>query len=350
MTFNNKRLMTLMISILLLLCLLVGCNNASYKNSRFITLPEYMNIEIDYDLIKVTQQKLDKEIAMFLDKYAVETILKKGNVQDKDVANIDYSGTVDNKPFEGGAGLDYDLTIGSNSFLEGFEQALIGKAIGEVSKILITFPSNHKDSEGNVSKLAGKEAVFIVTVNNVTRRIPPNYTDEFVKSLDIGYSSVEQYNEFLKGEILTYNKTQTVWNSIMETVQVKKYPNTVQKRVDTIRKYYEYLKNYYGYDSFNEFCLDALGQTEEEFDKTNLESARDGVKQEMVSQTIAKLEGITLSKSEITDGLENYAEYYNYENLKEFLKDYDEESIKSSILLNKVMEYLADNAVIINQD
>jgi len=333
--------------IVLILSVLVSCSSP-YKNSKYITLSKYMGVEVDYEEIKVTQDDLDREIAIFLDSYAEVVVFEDGIVQEKDIVNIDYSGTIDGKPFENGAHTDYDLEIGSNTFIDDFEDKLIGTQIGQTTEITAEFPTNFRDNNGDISDLAGKEAVFVVTVNKVTRRVPPEYTDEFLNSLNIGYKTVREHNQFLQQEILRYNKIQTVWNIIVDSTEVKKYPNTVEKRVAMVREYYEYYMAYYGYTSFNEFCIDSLGQTEEEFNQTNLLSAQEGVKQEMISQAIAQLEDINLTNKEIQDGYDNYAEYYGYDNTEDFLKEYDKESLQSSILLNKIMEYVAQHAIIIN--
>lgn len=333
------------VTVLLLTMLLTGC--APYKYSRYIELAEYMNLQLDYNLIAVTEEDLQKETDILLDKYAKTVVLDKGEVKSGDIVNIDYSGLVDEKPFAGGAETGYDLTIGSHTFIEGFEEGLIGAVIGQTVVLNLTFPVNYKDKDNSVSALAGKEVVFSVTVNKVTRRVPPEYTDEFIKSLDNEYKTVEEYNEYLKKEIFKYKQTQEAWKTVVNNTVVIKYPDTVQKRVDEIREYYEYYTIYYGYTSFNDFCIDALGQTEEEFNRINLESARDGVKQEMISQAIAGLEKIKLTKSDLDQGYANYAEYYGYDNTQDLFKDYDKNSITSSILLNKVMEYVAKHAVVV---
>lgn len=331
--------------LILLLFSLTGCS--PYKNSRYIELAKYMDIELEHNLVAVTDEDMQKELSILLDKYAETYVYKEGEVQQKDIANIDYSGTIDGNPFEGGAANGYDLEIGSNSFIPGFEEGLIGTDIGQSVTLNLVFPTDYKDEDNNISKYAGKDVQFTVKINEVERRVPPIYNDDFVKSLNKGYDTIEQYNEYLENEIYNFKKTQTAWKIIVDNTVVKKYPSIVEKRVETIREYYEYYMSYYGYTTFNEFCLDALGQTEEEFDQANLESARDGVKQEMIAQAIAHLEGIKLSDTDLLYGYDNYAEYYGYENTEDFLKDYDKESITNSILLNKVMEYVSQNAVIV---
>lgn len=343
---DYKKLIKVITVLLLIALLLAGCS--PYKNSRYIELGEYKNLKLDNNLIEPTDEDLMNEINLLLDKYAEVLVFNEGEVHLNDIANIDYSGVIDGKPFEGGAGSGYDLTIGSNSFIPGFEEGLIGAVIGKSITLNLTFPADYKDEDNNISKYAGKDVSFKVEINKVTRRVPPEYNDEFIQSLDNGYNSISEYNEFLKKEIYNYKKTQTAWQIVVDNTIVKKYPSTVQKRVNAVREYYEYNMAYYGYTSFNEFCIDALGQTEEEFNETNLKSAQDGVKQEMISQAIAMLEDIKLSSKELNDGYDNYAEYYGYDSTEDFLKDYDKESITSSILLNKVMEFVALNCIVIN--
>ena len=126
------------VTMLLLTILLTGC--APYKYSRYIELAEYMNLQLDYNLIAVTEEDLQKETDILLDKYAKTVVLDKGEVKSGDIVNIDYSGLVDEKPFAGGAETGYDLTIGSHTFIEGFEEGLIGAVIGQTVVLNLTFP------------------------------------------------------------------------------------------------------------------------------------------------------------------------------------------------------------------
>ncbi|MDD4501972.1 MAG: hypothetical protein PHN87_02725, partial [Clostridia bacterium] len=119
---NQNRIIKITLLFIIGAIMLTGCS--PYKNSRYIELGEYMNLQLDYSLIAVTAQDMENEINLLLDKYADNVVFDEGTVQIKDIANIDYSGTVDDMPFEGGAATGYDLEIGSNLFIPGFEEGL----------------------------------------------------------------------------------------------------------------------------------------------------------------------------------------------------------------------------------
>lgn len=327
---------------------LAACNTDNYENSKYITLAKYEGIQIQDADIAVTDEELASEIEYILNDYAEDVKYTEGTVQDGDVANIDYVGTIDGEAFSGGADTGSDLEIGSGSFIDGFEDGLVGVEVGDTVVLELTFPTNYADSEGNLSDLAGKNAVFTITVNYITRAVAPEFTDEFVKSLSLSYTTTAEYESYIKDELYQYKLNNAVWEKIIAETVLVKYPDSLQEKIDTVREYYEYYQTYYGYETFNEFTVAALEQTEEEFDAWNLAQNQEYVMQEMISESIAKLEDLALTEEEIQTGYENYASYYGYASVDELLEAYEEESIQANLLINKVQDYVTGKAVIIN--
>jgi trigger factor len=348
---KNKigKVLTIIMTALMVLSL-SACNNGNYENSKYITLAKYDGVQIEHADIAVTDEELASEIEYVLNDHSEDVKYTEGIVQDGDIANIDYVGTVDGQAFSGGADTDSDLEIGSGSFIDGFEDGLIGVEVGETVALELTFPTNYKDSEGNLSDLAGKNAVFTVTVNYITRAIAPEFTDEFVKTLGLSYTTTAEYESYIKDELYKYKLNNAVWEKIIAETVLIKYPDTLQKKIDTVREYYEYYQTYYGYNTFNEFTVAALDQTEEEFDAWNLAQNQEYVMQEMISQSIAELEELSLSDDEIQAGYEKYAAYYGYESVEKLLEAYEEDSIKANLLINKVQEYVTGKAVVMNAE
>ncbi|MFA7672387.1 MAG: trigger factor [Clostridia bacterium] len=346
---NNKigKVLTIIMTASMILSL-GACSNGSYANSKYITLAKYEGVQIQNADIAVTDEELAGEIEYILNDYAENVKYTEGIVQDGDVANIDYVGTVDGEAFSGGADTDSDLEIGSGSFIDGFEDGLIGVQVGDTVSLELTFPTNYADSDGNLSDLAGKNAVFTVTVNYITRAVAPEFTDEFVISLSLSYTTTAEYESYIKDELYQYKLNNAVWEKIIAETVLINYPDSLQEKIDTVREYYEYYQTYYGYATFNEFTVAALDQTEEEFDAWNLAQNQEYVMQEMISQSIAELEDLSLTEEEIQAGYENYASYYGYETVDELLEAYEEDSIQANLLINKVQEYVTGKAVVIN--
>ena len=165
---------------------LSGINVADY-----VTLGEYKGIEVSVDAPVVTDEYLDSYIDYVLQSNMVTTEITDRPVEEGDIVNIDYEGKIDGVAFDGGTAQGYDLTIGSGTFIDGFEDGLIGAETGETVDVNVTFPENYQGEE-----VAGKDAVFTVTVNSISVETLPELTDEFVQGLDVGVNTVEEYRQY----------------------------------------------------------------------------------------------------------------------------------------------------------
>lgn len=161
-----------------------------------IELGKYTNLGIKMDKVKVTKEEVENRIRSLLDEYA-EIEVKDGSVEDGDIAVIDFTGFKDGVEFEGGKGENYSLTIGSKSFIPGFEDAIIGMKKGEEKDIDLTFPEDYMAEE-----LKGKAVVFKVKVNEIKTRVVPKIDKEFFEDLGMeGVTTKEELEHEIKHEL-----------------------------------------------------------------------------------------------------------------------------------------------------
>ena len=156
------------------------------KALDYVTLPEdFGSIALKESDLTPTEDELQQQMDSLLNQYTTSQPVTGRAAQSGDVANIDYTGTVDGVAFTGGTATGYDLTLGSGSFIDGFEDQIIGHNVGDTFDVTVTFPDGYGDStdaEGNTITLSGKEAVFSVTLNSLSENVTPELTDEWVES------------------------------------------------------------------------------------------------------------------------------------------------------------------------
>ena len=211
------------------------------KFDDYIKLGKYKGLPSIKMPVEISEKDIDQAIDAKLGESSEEHMVKKGSVKKDDIANIDFEGRVNGKKFEGGTSKGYDLKIGSNSFIQGFEKQLIGKKIGSTVNVKVTFPKNY----GN-DKLAGKKAVFKVKINSVKKVKKPKLTDAFVKKHSKKSKTVAEYKKEVKADLKTKrlqaNKEQqktVMWSQIVSSTKIKKdkkgremYPEERLKSVD----------------------------------------------------------------------------------------------------------------------
>ena len=222
---------------------LTGCASMPYGDLNlddYIKVGEYTGLKAEKISVEVTQTDIDNKISSALDSASKETELKKGDVlKSGDNANINYVGTLNGKAFDGGSADDYNLELGSGTFIEGFEEGLIGHKVGETGiKLNLAFPLNYQSDE-----LKGKDVVFTVDINSAKRTEKAKYNMDFVKSQG-DYASKKEYEKAIKKKVYKEKKTQAntqqqneLWSQIVDSSEVKKYPE------EPVNAYTEMLKS-----------------------------------------------------------------------------------------------------------
>ena len=224
------------------LSLLTGCSGSTEggkENLGTVELGEYKGVKVNMPEVLVTDAEVDSRINQVLSQNPKEDEVDRPAAEG-DVVNIDYVGTKDGVEFEGGSAKDFDLTLGSGSFIDGFEDGLIGVKKGDKKELDLTFPETYQEKS-----LAGQPVVFTVTVNAVKEKKDAVLDDEFVQRVS-DYKTVDEYKESIRADLLKQKQQaadRQVQTSVLQQVVAdstfKLNKNAVSKRYNTRLKQYE---------------------------------------------------------------------------------------------------------------
>ena len=308
-----------------------------------LTLADYANISVPAEEVAATAEEVDEDIQSTLESHKELNTDTTLTIADGDEVNIDYVGTIDGVEFEGGNsnGAGYDLTIGSGSFIDDFEQQLIGHKPGENVTVEATFPENYSNSD-----VAGKDASFAVTINGI--KTVPELTDAFVAEYlsDDGITTAAEYRASVEKRYYEQHLEDYLTNYVVENSTVNSYPSAYLKAIKAVTKYDdEYMLQYYNqmfssYGISYENVWDTRGEeiTDElSYERELTERARDTVKAALVYQGIFEDAGLTLDMdaviAEMTE--ENGEDYVT--SMKE---NYGEGYMAQAEIKDMVIEYL----------
>ena len=318
-----------------------------YQALDYVTLGAYKDLTVTKDSLEVTDEEIDEEILSEVKQADALEAYDEGEIQNGDIANIDYSGTLNGEVFDGGTAKGYALEIGSGTFIDGFEDGLIGVSVGETVDLPLTFPEYYGNEE-----LAGQDVVFSVTVNTIKRM--PELTDEIVSKITDGeYTDAAAYRNAVSERLMADKESQeeSMINSklitlIANTSKINDYPREmVDYSMQNMTSYYQQYADMYGME-FADFLQSFLGMTEDEFNEEAEKAVKQNLQQEMYLKAIAETEGIEISDEEYAAGCEEYAGKYGYDTGDDLVKAYGEETVRTSLLQDKVLDFVRENSVI----
>ncbi len=308
-----------------------------------VTMGEYKGIKAYKPAVEVADEKVDAEIANIQQRNARIQPVEGRAAQDGDTANIDYEGSVDGVPFDGGKDAGYDLVLGSNTFIPGFEPQIVGMNIGEEKDINVTFPEEY-----HAADLAGKEAVFKVKLNAITESILPELDDEFAKDVS-EFDTLAEYKESVKKELEEKAKTE-VENAFREAVMEKVIANMtvavpdemIDMRVEDTVKNYE--SNFASQGIQLAQYLEWTGMDMSTF-KVNLRpSVLQQIKTDLAFEKVAEIENFEIAEEEIAAEYSMIAEEYKME-LEKVMEFIPRESVKTQIKIEKARNLIFDTAI-----
>ena len=188
-----------------------------------VTLGEYKGIEVEKEKVEVKDEDVEEQINRTLKNYAELELVEGGKLEKGQTAVFDFEGFVDGVAFEGGKAENYSLEIGSGQFIPGFEDQMVGMNVEETKDVVVTFPENYQAKD-----LAGKEAVFKVTVHEIKKRVLPELTDEFVsEELELeNVKTVKDYKDYVK-DVITKEKTEASDNKYADDIITKVFKTIV---------------------------------------------------------------------------------------------------------------------------
>ncbi len=336
---------------------LAGCSGSSQAYLSGIKASDYA-VPCDYDQIPVEESApsvsdtyLDYVIQYQLSSSAVnEEITDREDVQEGDIANIDYTGKKDGEAFDGGSAEGYDLTIGSGSFIDGFEDGIIGHKVGDEFDLDLTFPEDYSNED-----LAGQEVVFTVKVNSISQKVTPELTDDWVVSRNIdGVSTVEEYEDYVYNQLLS--QAQSTYDSDVQdkaaqyVMENSTYPQDppqemIDRLAESMKTYYTNYATQYGME-LDDFLTTFLGADEDDPEQIITDNATESAKELLVMKVIADREDLNPSRTEFNTQLSSYAAQAGYSSVDEFKKNEDAESVRESMMLQNVLEFLQKKAVV----
>jgi len=277
-----------------------------------VELGQYKGLGVDKSIEAVTEEQVENQLKSLQERYAKITNLEEGTVENGDTAVIDFEGFVDDVEFPGGKGTDYPLVIGSNSFIPGFEEQLIGAALGAEVEVRVTFPEEYHSAD-----LAGKDALFKVAVKGIKRKELTHLDDEFAKDVS-EFESLEELKSDIRNKLLKTAEERAerefknaVIQKAVENSTVDIPAVMIDHRVgDMINDLAQRLQ-YQGL-SFEQY-LQYAGTSQNELMEKYRPQAEQSVKTELVLEAVAKAEGIEASDEEIQAEIEKYAAQYKQE-------------------------------------
>lgn len=283
----------------------------------YVTLPEdYASIPLKKADIEPTEEDVQSQIDSLLSQNTTTREITDRAAADGDTVNIDYVGTVDGVAFTGGTYSGYSLTLGSGSFIDGFEDQIVGHKPGETFEVNVTFPDGYSDStdaEGNAVVLSNKKAVFSVTLNYISEEILPELTDAWVEenfSSTDGVHTVEDLRAEYQKMLYQNNLNTAVMDYLLAYSTFKDLPKEVTDyQVNQCLNYYSTLAGYYGYD-LDGLVQNLLGYENTDAMLAHLESnLEDYSKEALLYQAVAESLDIAPTQEQI-DTYSAYADTY----------------------------------------
>ena len=307
---------------------------------------KYKGIEIKEVEYNVTDEDINHELGHMQEHNSRLISIEDRPVESGDIATIDFEGFVDGKAFEGGKAENHDLEIGSNTFIPGFEDQIIGMKIDEEKDVVVKFPEEYFSKD-----LAGKDAVFKVKVHEIKKKELPKLDDEFAKDVS-EFDTLKELKADIKAkqekqneERAKYETQEAVVKALCENVKVQIPSGMVEMEIDNMLRDIEQRLSYQGLKL--EQYLQMMGKTMEDMRKEYEPQAINGIKSRLALEAVIKAEKIEATDKEIDEKMKEMAKNYGKENDEEFLKNENVRNyIKEGLESEKAIDFLVKNAKI----
>ena len=303
-----------------------------------VTLGEYKGIEVEKKEVEVTDEEVEAEINKVRESNARMLDIDDRATQDGDTVLIDFDGYVDGKQFEGGKADDYSLVLGSHSFIDNFEEQLVGKNIGDDVEVNVTFPENYQAEE-----LQGKPAVFKVKIKEIKVKELPELDDDFAQDVS-NFDTIAEYKEDLKKK-LTENKEEAVIGKIIENAQMDIPEQMVDAQTRQMTQEFAQRLSSQGLsiDQYMQFT----GLTPQKMIEELKPQALKRIQSRLVLEAVVAAENIETTEEELDKEIENMASMYQMEvdKLKEVIGEEEKKQIGLDLAVQKAVEIVTEAAV-----
>lgn len=311
-----------------------------------VTLGEYIGLEVTKAEALVTDEQVDEQIKRILQENPEETTVTDRPAQEGDVVNIDYVGMKDGEAFAGGTAAGHDLKLGSNSFIDGFEDGLVGANTGDELSLNLTFPENYGNAE-----LAGQAVVFDVTVNAIKEQSEAELTDEFVKRVSKTSTTVEAYRKEIREQMEESARQDAkirMQNQAMDLAMAASTFESLDPQVDLefqlqMGEINESLKQ--GNMTLADYTA-MFGMDEESFNSFMRADIENRLKVTLTAEAIAKAENLEVDD----DARLEVAKVYGLENIEDLVARYGQEAVDEAARNVKVMDFLLANAKMVEEE
>ncbi len=310
-----------------------------------VTLGEYKGIEVEKSVVEATEEEVLAELDKAREQNSRMVTVEDRAVEKDDQAIINYEGFVDGVAFEGGKDENHALTIGSGQFIPGFEEQLIGVKAGEEVDVNVTFPEEY-----HAPDLAGKEAVFKVTVNEIKKKELPELDDEFAEDVS-DFDTLAEYKDDIKAKIIERKEKETatekenkIIDKIVENAKMEIPEAMIETQTRQIADDFAHRLEHQGLTLEQYFQF--TGLTAEKYIEDMKPQAVKRIETRLVLEAIAKAEDIQVSDEEIETELSNMAAAYQMEvaQIKEFMGENEKKQMKQDIAVQKAVDLVAKEA------
>ncbi|KAE9634394.1 trigger factor [Defluviitalea raffinosedens] len=310
-----------------------------------VTLGQYKEVEVPKMEIEVKEEEIEEELKRVQEQNARIITVTDRPVKDGDEVVIDFEGFIDGEAFEGGKGTDYTLKIGSHTFIDTFEEQLIGARPGDNLEVNVTFPENYHQKD-----LAGRPALFKVEIKEIKEKELPALDDEFAKDVS-EFETLDEYKKDIKAKLLEQKekaakleKERNALEKVIENAKMDVPEVMIDNQIDQMVQDFSMRMRYQGLPV--EQYLQFTGQTMEKLRENFRSDAEFQVKARLVLEEIAKVENIEVTDEELNDEFKRMAEQYQMEldKLLSNVGDAEKEAIREDIKIRKAVDLVVDSA------
>ena len=313
-----------------------------------VTLGDYKGIQVEKALAEVTDEDVENELKRVQNQNSRLLTIEDRPVQDGDQTVIDFDGYVDGKRFEGGKSEDYPLTIGSHSFIDTFEEQLIGKNIGEECEVNVTFPEEYHAKE-----LAGKPAVFKVTVKEIKMKELPELNDEFAEEVS-EFETLDEYKADIRSKLLERKQKEAAIeneNRVVEKVVENASMEIPEKMLETQvqNMINDYARRMQNQGMPMEQYMQYTGMTLESLQEQTRPQAEKSIRTRLVLEAVVKAEDIQISDEAVEEELQKMADSYKMEveKVKEFMGERELKQMREDLAVQEAIDFLVAEAELV---
>ncbi|SDB10149.1 trigger factor [Butyrivibrio sp. INlla16] len=310
-----------------------------------VKLGKYKGVEVEKMDLDVTEDEINAEIDQERNRNARTIEVTDRKVEDGDIVTLDFEGFVDGTAFEGGKGTDYPLTIGSGSFIPGFEEQLVGFEIGTEGEVNVKFPEDYHSED-----LAGKDATFKCTVKTIKTRELPELNDEFASDVS-EFETVAEYKEDVKKKLAERKENEAkakredeAVKAVIEDAEMELPEKMIETQQRQIVNDFAQRLQYQGMNM--QQYMQYTGNTVDQMMEQVKPQAVERIQSRLVLEAVAAAEKFEISEDEIQEELEKMAKQYNMEadKVKELMGDREIKTLKDDLLVQKAAKFLVENA------